>query len=109
MGFIFQLLQNDKIIKSLLIILILLNLVDAFTTIHWVSNGIAYEANPIMNYLLSSGQIPFLFVKVFLVFCGCWLLWVFRKRNFTKISILILLFVYVFIMIKHINILIKIL
>jgi len=102
-------LQYNKIIKSSLIILILLNLIDAFATLYWVSNGIALEANPIMETLLTIGPIPFLFIKLFLVFCGCWLFWIHRKHNLTKISIFILLFVYIFVIIKHVNILIEIL
>ena len=43
---------NDSIFKRILVLLFFLNAVDAFATLYWVTNGIATEANPIMNGLI---------------------------------------------------------
>jgi len=41
-----------------------MNIADALLTIVWVQNGVATEANGIMNAFLSMGALPFLAAKL---------------------------------------------
>jgi hypothetical protein len=47
-----------------ILILFVLNAVDALLTIFWVETGIAGEANHLMDALLGAGVLPFLMLKV---------------------------------------------
>lgn len=51
-------------ISYLILLLFLLNIVDAVMTIIWVRNGVATEANGLMAGLLDIGDFPFLLVKL---------------------------------------------
>lgn len=51
--------------------IMLLSVLDAVFTLSWIRSGIATEANPILDYLLSWGEEYFFAGKVFLTFSGC--------------------------------------
>jgi hypothetical protein len=51
-------------VSRAVVLLLILNFVDAVTTIFWVRNGIASEANGLMAGLLDVGDFPFLLVKL---------------------------------------------
>ena len=52
-------------------ILLILNLIDAFSTWFLVKMGYAYEVNPFMRYLLEEGPVPFFGIKIALISLCC--------------------------------------
>ena len=61
---------STKLHVACLKLLIVLNLLDAIFTYVWVSMGMAKEANPFMDYLITLSPTFFLLYKVFIVnFC----------------------------------------
>lgn len=67
----------------LLILLVLLNMVDALATVHWVSMG-ATEANPIMAFYLAHSVFAFYAVKTWLIFPPVMMLWSQSHRPVVK-------------------------
>lgn len=92
---------SDAIFKRLLVLLFFLNIIDAFATLFWVTNGIADEANPIMYEWLNLGPIAFLSVKLALVSVGVFLLWSFKDYALSKIAIIPGMMMYGFVTIMH--------
>ena len=64
---------------TLLVLILVLNLMDAFFTLQWVQRGGA-EANPFMAYMLELGDGFFLAQKCFVV--GIWLIILTVHKNF---------------------------
>ena len=75
--------------------LLLLNIVDATVTIVVIDAGIAKEANPIMDYFLNIGYLPFLFVKFLAVSFASYVFWKFRLRLGAIIGMAISLMLYI--------------
>jgi|MDTB01.2.fsa_nt_gb hypothetical protein len=92
---------SDSIFKRLLVFLFLLNMIDAFATLYWVTNGIADEANPIMYEWLNLGPMAFISVKLFLVGLGVSLLWAFREHALSKVAIIPGLLMYGTVTVMH--------
>ena len=94
-----EILTNQKILKNGLVLLFLLNLVDVATTLTLLEiarhyNIIASEVNPIMNYFLSLGYIPFILFKLCLSSFGCCLCWLTMKdqpEKYIKIGVIAVL------------------
>jgi hypothetical protein len=63
------------IYKSMLILLFVFNILDAFITHHFVTKYSAYELNPIMNWLISVDPILFVVVKIVAGTLGVLVLW----------------------------------
>ena len=95
---------GNKTIAIMLILLVVLNIIDALATVYFVSNGYAEELNPLMAAWLELGNIPFLFVKLFFTSLGIGFLWYSRKHKLAHILTAILLVVYIVIATVHINI-----
>ena len=65
-----------KCFKAALIYLWVLNLVDTVCTLYWISEGIASEANPLLDYVLREWGPPgFLSVKLVTVTIAVVYLW----------------------------------
>jgi len=87
---------------ALLIFLNLLNLADAYFTHIGVESGYLLELNPIMAYLLDSGQhIAFYASKIFLVLLGSLILFFKSERLFARIVIWLAVLIYVGICVLH--------
>jgi len=87
---------------ALLLILVgVLNVLDAVLTAGWMSLGVIEEANPLMAYLLDLGPTLFFIVKAALVPLGCFILWRYRHRRFAKIAIVGVLGVYSWVIVLH--------
>lgn len=84
-----------------LLFLFSLNLLDALFTIFWISIGMAEEANPLMEIVLSLGPAVFLSIKLTLVSLGSALLWRLKHKGFAIVSVLSLLIVYCMITCWH--------
>ena len=65
--------------SSLLRLIFIANLLDAYLTLVWINAGVATESNPIMNFLLQQGNEWFLTVKITAVFIACLILWYMRN------------------------------
>lgn len=61
--------------RSMIALLMGLNVLDAYFTWMWISQGMATEANPLMASALEWGAGWFVFIKLFLVSGGCYILW----------------------------------
>ena len=70
---------------TLLRLIFIANLVDAYLTLMWIDAGVAIESNPIMDYLLQQGTEWFLIVKILAVSIACLILW--RMRNISSVYI----------------------
>ena len=88
----------------MLIVLVILNVVDAFSTLYLVSNGYAKELNPLMDLWLQMGPWHFLFVKLFLTSLGIGFLWFSREHTFVHKVTAALLVLYVIVVCVHIDI-----
>ena len=85
----------------LLFFVLCLNVLDAFLTRAGMDLGGIEEANPLMAYLLELGPGIFVVVKLSLVTLGCILLWRYRYRRTAQWSMLLVLAVYSWVMVKH--------
>lgn len=60
---------------------IVLNLIDGIFTILYTHLGVATEANPLMDQVLSASPVVFMITKLMLVSLGVCLLWRLRHRR----------------------------
>ena len=79
----------------------ILNVLDTFLTIHWVSSNIAEEANPLMDYLIVISPWLFMTVKITLVALGTWLLFRYRESRVSWLALTHCLLVYLWLMSLH--------
>ena len=91
--------------RAALLLVLILNILDAAFTSFVVSNALAVEANPIMGAILEYGIVPFVVVKLGVIVLSLKVLWKFKDRKITQIgtgicitcySCLILYFIYNF-------------
>ena len=77
-----------------------LNIFDAFFTLRWLQLG-GVEANPLMDRLLQTNDLLFLFQKCFVV--GIWLLILMVHKNFrvARLGLWMLLLVYAGLLVYH--------
>ena len=87
--------MSDRFAIISIILLLLLNIVDATVTIVVIDAGIAKEANPIMDYFLNMGYIPFLLVKFSAVSFASYVFWKYRHRLGAVIGISLSLLLYI--------------
>jgi len=85
-------------LKSLLV----LNLLDAIFTYIWVSLGLAEEANPLMDFVISLSPTGFILYKVFIVNLCVLLLWRMREQRLCKVLCVPLVCVYAYVFLIHI-------
>jgi|LWDU01.1.fsa_nt_gi hypothetical protein len=92
---------NNRVVGYIITLLIILNIIDAFSTLYFVSCGYATELNPLMDILISKGWGVFLFIKLFVSITVCYIFWILRNRKLIKIVLIPITFVYLYIFIKH--------
>lgn len=90
-------------LKGVITALILLNALDGVLTINWVSHGIATEANPLMNILISTNPLLFMTIKLLLVSLGAYLLWCHRNKPLAVASLYFCVLAYSLVMVQHLN------
>ena len=88
-------------IKDSLSAVLALNVFDAFATLTWVKNGIAREANPLMEVLINHSPSLFLFGKMMLVVGGCLILWKNRAAKVTLSASRALVVIYFVLAVYH--------
>ena len=72
-------------IVRLVYILAVLILIDLSATLFWVTNDLAIEANPIMDFFFQISPLLFVVAKLGLSGVGIYILYYFRKRFRRKI------------------------
>jgi len=77
------------------------NLIDAIATSVWVGSNIASELNPLMGGMIEISLSLFLVVKLLIVNLSIYVLWRFKDRVLSKILILPVFVIYVYIVILH--------
>ena len=75
---------------------------DAMATVNHISNGIATEGNPVMNFFLHLGVPSFLLVKIGLTTIALALFYYWRRKTLSRIGLGIALVSYYGVMIYHI-------
>ena len=91
-----------KIVRLVYILAIFI-LIDLTATLFWISNDLATEANPIMDFFLEVSPLLFVIAKLGLSAVGIWILYYFRK-TFKETIFRILLFlnlIYIAIFVYH--------
>ena len=94
---------KPRSIRWVIIALIMLNAIDGILTINWVGSGIATEANPLMNLLITTNPLLFMTIKLLLVSLGAYLLWCYRNRTLAVVSLYFCVLVYSLVMVQHLN------
>ena len=74
-------------LKTLLILLFVFNLTDATTTAIMVSQDLAIELNPLMDYLLDIHPLCFVAVKLLIGTILVVYMWLSRKVDYKKVLI----------------------
>jgi len=94
----------NSVLRFFLILLLVLNIFDAYATFYWVTNGLASERNPIMQEWLHLNPFVFIYIKLILVGIAIGFLWTVRNRQLTHILIIPLILTYMYVFILHCNI-----
>ena len=82
-------------------LIILLSFVDAVCTIIWVGLGIAKEANPFMDILLSHSYTLFVATKIGLTYLGIIILNNYKNTKLVINATTLISIVYIYIVIYH--------
>ena len=86
--------SRDKVVRSLVLCVLMLNLFDAICTLLWVRMGIAEEANPLLRPLLECSELTFFVVKMSIVCAGLGFLWQQREIPLVKFGLAVATAVY---------------
>lgn len=73
--------------EVLIVLIIVFNLIDLGTTLWLIENGLAIEANPFMKKTMDIGMGFFIFVKLFFVLGGVYILRKNKDRTAAKVAI----------------------
>jgi hypothetical protein len=87
------------IVKTVLV----LNLLDAIFTLVWVQNGLAREANLMIDRLMEGYGFRFIAVKLGLVGMGSWVLWQRREHPTAVVAIFIAFVAYYLVLLYHVQ------
>ncbi|MEM1026342.1 MAG: DUF5658 family protein [Myxococcota bacterium] len=90
-------------LRGVLLAVLILNLADAFLTLHWVSSGMAVEANPLLAELVTESPLLFVATKMSLVGLGSILLWRNRQRGSSVVAIFAMFIVYYLLLLYHLQ------
>ena len=91
-----------KLLRPVLL-LFLLNLIDAVVSIGWVRSGLASEANHLMAAFLDAGNLPFLAAKLGMGTLCCGVLLYGADHKLAKVGVSVALVVYVCVMGLHVG------
>jgi hypothetical protein len=92
-----------KWLRGVLFAVLALNLADALLTLHWVSKGMAVEANPLLARLVVDSPVLFVIAKMSLVGLGSVLLWRNRQRASAVVAIFAAFIVYYLLLLYHLQ------
>jgi hypothetical protein len=89
----------EGIVKGTLV----LNLLDALFTLFWVVNGLAEEANPLLDEIVHQHPLAFVTAKLGLVSLGSLLLWRYRHRPLAVVGIFVAFLAYYGLLLIHVD------
>jgi len=95
--------QQHDWLKGLVAAVVVFNMLDGILTIGWIQSGRAVELNPLMDYLLGTDPVLFIFTKMLLVCLGVLLLWRYRSKTSAVFSIYVCFAVYSSILLYHLG------
>lgn len=87
--------------RNSLTAILAMNVLDAAFTWYFVSTGIGYEVNPLMNFLISFGWEWFFFGKLIMVSASVMILWENREMKMAIYGRRFLFWSYVVLIIYH--------
>ena len=90
-------------LQNIVKVILIFNLIDALFTILWIYSGFANEANPLLAGLIKDYPAIFAAVKFALVGLGSFLLWRFRYRPLSIISIFLAFMTYYCLLLYHLR------
>ena len=96
-------LSDKNFLKYVLCFIFVINVLDATLTLHWIFEGLATEANPLMAALISYSPILFWCVKVLVVYVAALGLWVNRHIWWVRKAALVTALIYGWVFLIHIN------
>jgi len=91
-----------KVILIPAILTIIFNIFDACSTVYFIQNGLAYEANPIMAWLMDFGMEWFMFYKVVFLTIAIAVVARYHKYKISKYGLWGVCFVYGLVCLYHI-------
>ena len=80
--------------KAALILVLILNVLDATLTSFVITNAMAVEMNPLMGALLDYGIAPFVIVKLGIIILSIAILWKYRYNKLARVGTNVCLLVY---------------
>ena len=89
----------EGIVKAVLV----MNLFDAVMTLWWVSSGLATEANPFLEQIVTEHGFLFVVSKISIVILGTKLLWRYRTRPLAVFGIFAAFLVYYEVLLIHLS------
>lgn len=90
-------------LRRMILAIIVFNAADAVLTLHWIWNGLAIEANPVMAVLVYKHPLAFFLIKMTLILLGSAILWRNRTRPFSIVAIVGMFLVYYWLMSYHLQ------
>ena len=94
-------LRNLAKLEILLLSILIMSALDAVFTIFWIRQGLAEEANPILDYFLQFGEESFLAGKFLLTVGGCVILKNLKKHKLSMRAAISLACFYFCIILYH--------
>ncbi len=91
-----------------LLLLLLLNCIDAFLTLSMIYEGSADEANPVMSFLLKHSVLTFIISKFFITSFAVVFFCLFKNVKAARIGMLFLIFMYILLILYEFNMFISI-
>lgn len=80
--------MRDKIIKYILGSVLCMNAVDAIASLVFIKHlAVLEEANPVADFLMSFGDVPFVILKTLVVSTGVYVLWHHRKKPLALLGV----------------------
>jgi len=86
--------MSNKFAIISIFLLLFLNIIDAAVTLFVIDAGLGVEVNPLMNYFLNLGYLPFLVVKISAILVSCYIFWKFKGEKLAFIGLTLSLLVY---------------
>ena len=81
--------------------IISLTCLDAIFTITWIEIGIAYEANPIMDFFIEEAYTSFFLVKMLVTALSLYIISTYKNKNITNTIYNCILLLYIAIIAYH--------
>jgi len=90
-------------LRVIVVLIIVLNILDAIFTLFWVNAGLAKEANVLMRYLVHNHPFAFVAVKFSLVLLGTYILWRNRFNRMAVLGMFVIFIIYYALLLHHLS------